>query len=294
MSAPQARELAATFGCGGERMVGIVSLPEQPSHRGVLVVVGGPQYRAGSHRQFTLLCRDFAGAGMAAMRFDYRGMGDAEGDPRTFEDIDGDIRAAIDHFCAQVPELSEVLLCGLCDAASTTLFYAHADQRVKGIVLINPWARTAAGLAKARLRHYYGARLLDREFWRRLLRGEVATGAALRSAAGALRGALGFRAREPATPLPAPGGRPASAMPLPERMAGGLARFGGRVLLVRSGKDLTAREFSGIADASPQWRGLLGASRVALRELPEADHTFSRREWREQIAGWTVAWARSW
>ncbi|MBP8298268.1 MAG: hydrolase 1, exosortase A system-associated, partial [Burkholderiales bacterium] len=274
MSAPHVRELAATFACGGERMVGIVSLPQQPSRRGVLVVVGGPQYRAGSHRQFTLLCRGFAANGIAAMRFDYRGMGDAEGDSRTFEDIDGDIRAAIDHFCAQVPELSEVVLCGLCDAASAALFYAHADPRVRGMVLINPWARTAAGIAKTHLRHYYAGRIADREFWRRLVRGEVATGAALRSAAGALRAALGFPAREPATLSLAPAGRhapaPAPTAPLPERMADGLARFGGPVLLVRSGRDLTAQEFSDIADASPQWRGLLGAARVTLRDLPDA------------------------
>jgi exosortase A-associated hydrolase 1 len=126
------RERAVTLRCEGERMVGIVSVPERPSTRGVLVVVGGPQYRAGSHRQFTLLCRGLADDGIAAMRFDYRGMGDAEGEPRTFEDIDGDIRAAIDHFCTQVPGMSEVLICGLCDAASATMFYAHSDPRVKG------------------------------------------------------------------------------------------------------------------------------------------------------------------
>ena len=280
MSASGIRERAATFDCQGERLFGIVSLPERPGREGVLVVVGGPQYRAGSHRQFTLLCRSLAASGIAAMRFDCRGMGDAEGDPRTFEDIGPDIRAAVDHFCAQCPALSGVLLCGLCDAASATLFYAHADRRVKGIVLINPWARTSAGMAKAQLRHYYGARIADREFWQRLLRGEVALGAALRSAAAVAASALRRATRGAATPLP-------------ERMADGFARFGGPVLLVRSGRDLTMQEFSGIADASPRWRALLGAPRVTLRDLPEADHTFSRREWRDQIAGWMVAWARS-
>ena len=43
--------------------------------RGMLIVVGGPQYRAGSHRQFTLLARDVAATGVPTMRFDYRGMG---------------------------------------------------------------------------------------------------------------------------------------------------------------------------------------------------------------------------
>jgi alpha/beta superfamily hydrolase len=45
----------------------------------VLVIVGGPQYRAGSHRQFTLLARSLAEQGFAVLRFDYRGMGDSTG-----------------------------------------------------------------------------------------------------------------------------------------------------------------------------------------------------------------------
>src|SRR5690349_24048098 len=55
--------------------------------RGVLLVVGGPQYRVGSHRQFALLCRRLAGRGVPALRFDYRGMGDADGAARTFESV---------------------------------------------------------------------------------------------------------------------------------------------------------------------------------------------------------------
>jgi len=52
---------------------------------GVLIVVGGPQYRVGSHRQFLLLSRRLAAEGHPVMRFDYRGMGDASGAMRGFE-----------------------------------------------------------------------------------------------------------------------------------------------------------------------------------------------------------------
>ena len=76
-------EQALTFDCDGERLVGVVAVPERPVPVGVLIVVGGPQYRAGSHRQFVHLARRLAGAGIAAMRFDYRGMGDASGDARS-------------------------------------------------------------------------------------------------------------------------------------------------------------------------------------------------------------------
>ena len=48
-------------------------------------MVGGPQYRVGSHRQFTLMARAFAAAGYPVLRFDYRGIGDSEGESRGFE-----------------------------------------------------------------------------------------------------------------------------------------------------------------------------------------------------------------
>ena len=167
----QAEDRAIAFRCGGDTLYGILSLPAQPARRGVLVVVGGPQYRAGSHRQFTLLARSLAAQGIAAMRFDYRGMGDSEGAMRDFESVDEDLRAAIDAFMAQVPALREVALWGLCDAASAASLYAPSDQRVTGLALLNPWVRTDSGAAKATLKHYYGARLLDKELWKKLFSG---------------------------------------------------------------------------------------------------------------------------
>ena len=40
------------FACGQDWLLGVVTRPEKPHSRGVVIVVGGPQYRAGSHRQF--------------------------------------------------------------------------------------------------------------------------------------------------------------------------------------------------------------------------------------------------
>ena len=72
-------EMPVVFDCEGSRLVGIAALPARPAATGVLIIVGGPQYRAGSHRQFTLLARHLADAGYPTMRFDYRGMGDSAG-----------------------------------------------------------------------------------------------------------------------------------------------------------------------------------------------------------------------
>jgi exosortase A-associated hydrolase 1 len=282
----QFEEKPLAFDCGGERLYGIASIPHAPARRGVLVVVGGPQYRAGSHRQFVLLARRLAAAGIAAMRFDYRGMGDSEGAARDFEAIGEDLRAATDCFLAAVPGLEQVVLWGLCDAASACLFHAASDPRVTGLVLLNPWVRTETGIAKTTLKHYYRGRLMTADLWRKILRGRFDYAGAIRSLAGLARTAYARR--------PAPDDAAGAHAPLPERMSDGLARFGGKVLLIIGGADLTGREFCDMAAASPAWSRLLAAPRVTRHELAGADHTFSRRAWRDQVADWTCDWVRAW
>jgi exosortase A-associated hydrolase 1 len=280
------QELALKFTCRDDALYGIASVPERPSSRGVLVIVGGPQYRVGSHRQFTLLARSLAEQGFAVLRFDYGGMGDSGGDMRDFEQVDDDLRAAIDKFFAAVPELEEVVIWGLCDGASAALFYANQDPRVSGLVLLNPWARSEQGLAKATLKHYYRARILDPAMWKKILLLRFDYRAAVRSFCAQLAALF--------TSESSPGGSADAAVSFHSRMQTGLSRFQGRVLLIISGADLTAKEFLDMANGAREWRALLGAPRVTRQTLAPADHTFSRRDWRDQVASWTGAWLATW
>lgn len=281
------KETPVVFSVGGEALLGLVHEPRQPSRIGVMILVGGPQYRVGSHRQFVLLARRFAAAGIPAFRFDYRGMGDASGDQRDFSAIDADVSAALDAFQARVPGMDRVVVWGLCDAASAALIHAWRDARIAGLVLVNPWVRTEAGLARTYLRHYYFQRLLSPDFWRGLMRGRLRVTESLRSLLRQVRTVTNAGGRRPA----AAGSAPADAgLPLPERMAVGWKRYRGPRLVLLSGNDLTAQEFRDTAGSSPAWRGLLDEPLVSLQELPEANHTFSRREWREQMAAWTLSW----
>ena len=282
-------EQAFTFDCGGDRLCAIVHHSARPASRGVLLVVGGPQYRVGSHRQFVLLARALAAAGVPTMRFDYRGMGDSEGEARDFEHIDEDIGAAINAFLEHQQGLREVVLWGLCDAASAALFYAHRDPRITGLVLLNPWVRSESGLARSYLKHYYLARLVSPALWRKIARGEFQAGESLRSLVAKLRVVL-FPAPSPRADDGPPESPTDQAAPLEERMADGLARFTGRVLFILSGDDLTAGEFRDAVKASRRWRRLLRGPRVTKQEFPEANHTFSRSEWRDRVARWTVEW----
>src|SRR5258705_2014719 len=59
---------ALTFFGAGEQLLGIISLPAHTRTRGMLIVIGGPQYRVGSHRQFTLLADYLARRGTPTMR----------------------------------------------------------------------------------------------------------------------------------------------------------------------------------------------------------------------------------
>jgi exosortase A-associated hydrolase 1 len=276
-------ERALSFDCGGAALVGIASVPAAPCTRGVLIVVGGPQYRIGSHRQFALLARHLAAHGIAAMRFDVRGMGDSGGDERDFETIQDDIRAALDAFSAAVPGLTDIVLWGLCDGASAAAMYAPGDARVRGLVLLNPWVRTDDGVARTTLKHHYRDRLRSAEFWRKLARGQFDYAGSLASMVKLVRTA--FAGRAAADDAPAA---------LPERMRQGLHAFGGHTLLVIGGADLTGREFCDVAGSTPAWKRLASAPRVTWRRLEEADHTFSRRAWRDQVAEWTREWVVSW
>lgn len=279
------REIPISFMCGEDDLIGMVHIPDQSVKRGVLIVVGGPQYRTGSHRQFLLLARALADNGIAAMRFDYRGLGDSGGTFAGFENIDDDIRAAADAFTAHLPGLEEIVLWGLCDAASAILFYGHRDRRIAGSVLLNPWVRSESGYARTQLRHYYLSRIFSRALWRKIIRGQFSLSDSADSLAGTLK-AAGQTADGEALP---DGG---SGNPLAGRMADSLEKFARPVLLVMSGNDLTAREFDDAIKASGRWQKLISARQMTRRDLQAADHTFSRRAWRDDVAAITIGWIK--
>jgi exosortase A-associated hydrolase 1 len=262
-------------------LAGILHEPTAPAQLGVVLIVGGPQYRVGSHRQFVLLARDLCAAGFACLRFDYRGMGDSDGDDVSFEEVRPDLEAAIDALAAAVPATREVALWGLCDGASVAALYAPTDRRVTALILLNPWVRSEQTLAKSYLSEYYGRRLLEPAFWRKLLTGGVEIGASLRSFADLLGAAL---KRAPRAAVTTAGQEAPGSAPLPERLRRALVAFSGRTLLILSGRDLVAGEFRELGH-TPEWRAWLAGERVASCQLDEADHTFSQRVWRDEVAG---------
>jgi uncharacterized protein len=282
------------FNCVGSRLLGILHRPASSRDRAVLIVVGGPQYRVGSHRQFLHLARDLADEGTPVLRFDYRGMGDSDGEMITFEETRCDIRAAIDLLYERIPELTDVVIWGLCDAASAALLYACHDARVSGLVLANPWVRTDESIARTYMQHYYRSRWLDPGLWKRLLTGQVDIVSRMSEfwqTFRATRRSPSLSADSSALPETE---LQAHDLPYTERMLLGLEQFTGRVLLITSGEDLVAAEFSDHVAASDAWQAALHRPGVQRQVFAEANHTFSRQAWRDQVAGWTDKWLKSW
>jgi exosortase A-associated hydrolase 1 len=276
-----AREDALVLECEGENLVGILHVPErEPARVGVVIIVGGPQYRVGSHRQFVLMARSLAQSGYAVLRFDYRGMGDSDGEMRTFESVAADIRVAIDTLMRSVPSLTGVALWGLCDAASASLMYCTQDARVKGVAIANPWVRSQAGQAQSYIKHYYGQRLLQRSFWVKALSGKLHVTASVADFVRKL-----WTARS--------AGASGAGGSFIERMRHGLQKFSGPTLILMSERDLTAQEFRDLSAGSADWQKALRRVGVQTIDLPGADHTFSTEGALQLATRHSLEWLRT-
>lgn len=278
-------EVIQTFTCGEAHLIGIVHQPAQPRSQGLLcVIAGGPQYRIGCCRQQVTLARKLAAAGIPVMRFDYRGMGDSEGEDPGLE-RGPDIDAAIAQFKKALPGLQEIVLYGGCDGASAIAMSGWNNPDVSAWVLNNPYTEGEAAQAQVMLKHYYLERLLSRDFWRKLARFEFDIG----KSAGSL-----FATLKRARSTQQPGSREKDALdpsiPFTQRMLEGWRRFRGDVLLLIASRSLVAKEFDQCVAASAAWQAVVHRPNVQRVELTDADHTFSEPGSQEALHAALIAW----
>lgn len=286
-------EQPIVFQSGQQSLYGLLHQAQQSEAKtGVLILVGGPQYRVGSHRQFVELARGLAAQGIPVFRFDFTGMGDSTGSFPGFEQLDDDIRQAVDAFTKARPDLQQIILWGLCDGASAACFYAPQDARVTGLCLANPWVRTEQGEAEAFLKHYYFSRLVSRDFWHKLLTGKLKV---LSSVADLLGNVKRSRqsdqtADEDDDQAAAPNAHQVS---LPVRLFGSLNDFSGPVMCLISGNDLTAAEFMDAVKKDRKRQKMMRSKRVTMVHLATADHTFSQRQSMSEVIKQTASWIKN-
>jgi exosortase A-associated hydrolase 1 len=265
-------EQAHIFSSRGKKLVAIEHIPTEnlsqaqsnkPSDKGLIIVVGGPQTRVGSHRLFVDLARALAKQGIHVYRFDYTGAGDSEGEIATFTDIQADIAAAIANFQQLQPQITQLSLWGLCDAASAILLYlsqySQENAMIDRLVLVNPWVRQVHTQAQAYLKSYYLKRIISQDFWKKLLTGKV-------KARAGLRDVQGFHQQSKQL---------LDKRSFVEQMRQGLSNFQGKSAIILSGNDLTADEFTLLVESCADWQALLTDTKITTETIKFANHTFS-------------------
>ena len=272
-------ESGVVFDRGEDRLVGVVAQPEITSDIGVLILVGGPQYRVGSHRQFTQLARSLAEAGIASFRFDFAGMGDSEGVRQEFNHTLEDVYAAIDAFTRQVPSVSRVVLWGLCDAASSAMIYAPQHPLVSGLVLLNPWVHSGEYSPEVKLTHFYKPFLSNASMWRTLVARKRMIFPTLKELG---RDMLTLMTRRSSS----------DTQPFVQEMLEGVRAFSHDVLIVLSGADLTASEFSALISTDAEWREVSARPSITIHTIAFADHTFSRASWKREVNALMISWLK--
>ena len=227
-----------------------------------------------------------AANGHLVLRFDVRGMGDSGGPQRSFEALSDDIGAAIGALQRLQVGNRPLVLFGLCDGASASLLYMHRtrDPRVGGLCLLNPWARSTESLARTHLKHYYTRRLLDPDFWRKLLGGGIGL-QRVREFIGSIKAATGGKQAVASTA--------GAALPFQQAMAAAWRSFTGPILLALSSEDITAREFADHAAHAPAWHGLMQRAGVERLELAGADHTLSEPGAQQAFEAAMIRWLQA-
>jgi exosortase A-associated hydrolase 1 len=248
----------------------------------VLIIVGGPQYRVGSHRHFVALARQLAGNGIPTLRFDAAGMGDSDGKNGDFERLDGNIHAAIDLLMAQSTSLQGVVLWGLCDGASAALLYAPTDRRVDAVVMVNPWLENDQAQAHSQLWGYYLKRLCSLGLWKKLLTGNVNLSRGVGELGSTMSAVV--QTSDAVT-------RPVDSYQ--QRMLSAMQRLDCPMLLLLSGEDLTAAEFERQFYNHTPWQRAQRGKQILVQRHAQADHTFSTRAWKHWAATVSADFVRS-
>ncbi|WP_168427381.1 hydrolase 1, exosortase A system-associated [Candidatus Colwellia aromaticivorans] len=285
-------ETPLVFTSQNKRLVGIIHQPEEAFTQGLLLIVGGPQTRVGSHRQFLLLARSLAKKGIAVFRFDYQGMGDSEGELSDFYSVLPDVDNALKVFVQQCPTLERVALWGLCDAASVAMVYAaYSPPIVDQLILLNPWVRQTQSKAQAVLKHYYLKKIMSSQFWWSLFCGKLNVVSSIKDVLGQFKKAY-FSGCSSQLQVE----QKKSMRQLPQLtednyisyMQQGLEAFNGNVSLIMSGEDLTAKEFEQLISKDDKWKQCMKDKCSARLDVADANHTFSTKAWRTEVERFTL------
>ncbi len=265
------------FDSHGQRILGVLHTPDGPPRPGALVFLHGwAGYRIGPHQMFTKAARMAAEMGFAALRFDFRGRGDSQGDAAatTLSTMIEDAQRAVEVVCEETG-VERVALIGDCSGSEVAIGAATLDERVDSLVLwsapIVAGDRAQADAAKRRsIYATYVGKLFRRETWAKLLGGRLQPGMILRAITRGGKGA----------------GEEGAASDREIDWYRRFVDFAGEVLFIYGGNDPTT------ATALEHYGEL---SRAAGRELNQhvvegANHAFYSLGWEREVMEVSLDW----
>lgn len=162
------REKVLKFG-SSRGLVGILTEPSPggPVKPTVILLNSGILHHVGASRLYVQLARRLARAGHAAFRFDFSGIGDSDSRKDTLSAAESAVvetREAMDLLAARRSN-DRFIVFGLCSGADMGFKVAGQDERVVGLVQLDPFAYRTKGYF---LRHY-GPKLLSPKAWVRFI-----------------------------------------------------------------------------------------------------------------------------
>ena len=246
------------FGTDGH-LVGLLATPESDRAAprvAVIILNAGVLHRVGPHRLHVNLARRLATSGIMSLRFDLSGIGDSghvSGAPSFTDSAVVDVKSAMD-WLGRERAADRFVLFGICSGADNALATATADERVVGLVLLDP---PAYATMRARVRKLF-ARL------RRLASpGAVAAWLARR-----------VRYRRPSTVSEPSGGREVPSVTEYRALLTTLTERGIAILAVFSGALGAAYNHPDqLFELFPELRG-----KIDRAFFPAANHTFTEVE----------------
>jgi dipeptidyl aminopeptidase/acylaminoacyl peptidase len=237
----------------GQQMIGMLHLPEVPGPvPAVAIYHGFTGTKIEPHRIFVKMARALNALGIAAVRFDFRGSGDSEGD---FADmtVTGEISDAVKilDFLAGLPEVdaSRLGILGLSMGGAVAATVAGIDARVKSLTLWSAVAdfkifeRDPEAIELARKQGYLdvSGNVLKMDFYEDIQK---------------------------------------------QKPAETVGNYRGAALIVHGDADPTVP----VSHADIYEKALSVASRVDKFILPGADHTYNRMDWEKAVIERTAAW----
>lgn len=141
-------EQATQFGPGNQ-LAGVFTHPGEAGRRNTscVLVTAGVTPKFGPFRLYALLARALAAEGYPTLRFDMDGVG--ESPPQSLhlplrDRTALEVAASVSHACGSFG-VDRVILGGLCSGATDTLRHALLDDRIKGVILMDPFSYATPG-----------------------------------------------------------------------------------------------------------------------------------------------------